>query len=120
FTIPTERHGFELVDLPKEQVADGGFISLEELNSLRFSDFSLGHYFKLAEQSAYYDNTIFVVLGDHGLPDRKARHVAAGLKAHGIERFHVPLLIVWKNKIKPQILNEIASEVDVLPTVVSL
>ncbi|MCK4833861.1 MAG: LTA synthase family protein, partial [Gammaproteobacteria bacterium] len=69
YTIPDDNEGFELwteEDLPGD-IQDYGFASLEELNSFRFMDHSIGHFMKVAKREAYFENTLFVFFGDHGI-----------------------------------------------------
>ncbi|MCU0720847.1 MAG: sulfatase-like hydrolase/transferase [Pirellula sp.] len=78
YTIPKDAKDFQLVDVPTTKLKEGGFYSLEQLKSLRFSDYSLGYFFSLAQKSKYYKNTLFVITGDHGLPDDGGVNLAAG------------------------------------------
>ncbi|MBF0207086.1 MAG: sulfatase-like hydrolase/transferase [Oligoflexia bacterium] len=123
YTIPRE-HGDFKVTLPAEidqkKLTQYGFISLEEYNSLRFQDYSLGTFFNIAKKEKYYDNTIFFILGDHGLPVNGALNVPAGERAHDLENFHVPFLIHGPKFYLPQKINIPVSEVDILPTIAGI
>jgi phosphoglycerol transferase MdoB-like AlkP superfamily enzyme len=123
YTIPEGINGFQLEKLSKEQkeklVEDAGFESDKEYQSLRFQDFSLQHFFKVAKKEAYFDNTIFLIFGDHGLPVNNAKHVPEGERIHNFENFHVPFVIHAPKIIKRQIRHELMSELDVLPIILS-
>ncbi len=120
FTIPDEKGSFEIRHLTKAELADGGFMDEAEYNSFRFSDYSLGHFFELALNDPAFANTIFVVHGDHGLPHYNASHLPAGFKNYGLNRFNVPLLVLSPELLKPEHRREMASEVDVMPTLAGL
>jgi phosphoglycerol transferase MdoB-like AlkP superfamily enzyme len=121
YTIPQDHGSFELKTATDEQIQHSGFISLAEYNSMRFADYSLGRFFELAKTAPYFKNTIFVIVGDHGLPDDNADHVAAAEKVHLLSRFHVPL-VLYSPKYWPhgEINHTIATSPDVLPTLAGL
>ncbi len=93
YTIPDGVKDFKSLDVPMEKLKEGGFYSLEQFNSLRFADHSLGVFFELAKKSPYYKNTIFVITGDHGLPDDGGVNVAPAMHLWELEKYHVPLII---------------------------
>lgn len=121
YTIPEDRREFEIKTLSDEELKKHGFVSTEEYNSLRFSDFALGKFIELAKKSEYFDNTIFVIHGDHGLPDYKAEHLSEGMKRHILTRFHVPLIFYAPKLLgPPKVISTIATEPDVLPTLAGM
>lgn len=69
YTIPEDNEGFDVWtdDDLSVDVKSYGFASLEELNSFRFMDHSIGHFIKIAKKEPYFDNTLFVFFGDHGI-----------------------------------------------------
>lgn len=93
YTIPKDHKDFKTLDVDLKRLKEAGFYSLEQYNSLRFSDYSLGYFFKLAKKSPYYKNTLFVVTGDHGLPDDGGVNVTEVRQQLGLERYHVPLVL---------------------------
>ncbi len=119
YTIPKNKDNFKEIKATKEELAYSGFTSNEQLNSLRFSDYALGEFIRLAKESAYYKNTIFVITGDHGLPDEGAGFLPKPYKELHIANFHVPLIIHYPG-LEPRVDSTIASEVDVMPTIASL
>jgi phosphoglycerol transferase MdoB-like AlkP superfamily enzyme len=123
YTIPDDNEGFKLwtsEDIPGV-IKDYGFASLEELNSFRFMDHSIGHFMKIAEQSPYFDNTLFVFFGDHGIHAPTGKHVPAYETQLNLQGLHVPLVFYGKSVIsKAKVFDTIASEVDILPTIAAL
>jgi len=123
YTIPDDNEGFDIwteEDLEVE-VTNYGFQSLDELNSFRFMDHSLGHFLKIAEQEDYFDNTLFVFFGDHGIHAPTGDHIPAYEAQLKLQGLRVPLVFYSKSLINsPRVFDTIASEVDVMPTVASL
>ncbi len=123
YTIPEDNEGFEMLtedDLPNN-VKSYGFQSLEELNSFRFMDHSVGHFMAEARKEAYFDNTLFIFFGDHGIHAPTGKHVPAYEAQLKIQGLRVPLVMYGKSIIsKAEVFDTIASEVDVLPTVAAL
>ncbi len=120
YTIPEDNRGFVKVEADETTLRKAGFVSLPELNAFRFLDHSLGFFFEAARKEPYFANTVFVMLGDHGLPG-SASHLPYGTAELALVRFQVPLLIYAPGLLGPgrEVLT-VASEVDVLPTVASL
>lgn len=120
YTIPEDNRGFVPVAADEVALRKAGFVSLPELNAFRFLDHSLGWFFEAARKEPYFANTVFVLLGDHGLPG-SASHLPYGTAELALVRFQVPLLVYAPGLLGPgREEQEVASEVDVLPTVASL
>lgn len=120
YTIPADNRGFERVHVGEKELRPYGFSELDELNSFRFLDHSLGYFFRIAREEKYFANTVFVMFGDHGLPGT-AQHLPPSEVDLFLTHFHVPLLIYAPVLLpKGRAIDTVASEVDVLPTVASL
>jgi len=81
-------------------------------NSIRYADYALGEFFKLAQASAYYDNTIFLVVADH---DSRVY----GDEFVPVDYFHIPGLLLGKDLL-PARYDRLASQIDLLPTILPL
>jgi phosphoglycerol transferase MdoB-like AlkP superfamily enzyme len=119
YTIPERTHGFTVRRVDDNVLHANGFESNEELNSFRYLDHAVGLFFKMARQERYFDNTIFVLYGDHG--------TRTGAPKGGEElgdlwpiRYHVPLIIYAPKFLRPRVVSTPSSHVDILPTVASL
>ncbi len=120
YTIPEDNRGFKVRKEDETALKDAGFTSVEEFNSFRFMDHSIGHFIKQAKKESYFENTIFVFYGDHGLPGH-ARHMNRAEDLLSLTTFHVPLLIYAPGIVAGGVVdNKPASEVDVMPTVASI
>ena len=123
YTIPEDNEGFEIWTKDKlpGDIRNYGFASLDELNSFRFMDHSIGHFIEIAKKAPYFDNTLFVFFGDHGIHAPAGGHTPAYEEQLRLQGLHVPLVFYGKSVIsKAKVFDIIASEVDVLPTIASL
>lgn len=121
YTIPTDRGDFELEELSTEEIETNGFVSNEEFNSLRFSDYALGEFFRLAKKEPYFQNTLFIIYADHGLSHFYSKDVGPGEKHFKLPVMHIPLIFYSPGlRIEPQVYTKVAYNLDILPSAVSL
>lgn len=81
-------------------------------NAVKYSDYAIGHFFKLAKQEDYWKDTVFLVVADHD-----ARTHLADLVP--IPSFHIPGLILGSG-IEVKQDNRMTSQIDLAPTLLSL
>lgn len=121
YTIPEDNHGFARIEHDAETLKQAGFISNAEFNSFRFMDHSVGYFLQQARKSSWFDNTIFVFYGDHGITGYGGKHTPAVESKYLLTGFHTPLLFYAPGLIKqPRVDTLPASEVDLLPLVAGL
>jgi len=121
YTIPAEDlKEFQKVEVPMQTLQQNGFGSLAELNAFRYTDFAFKKFMEAARQAPYYDNTIFVFVGDHGIGGYAGPPFPSSWTENHLTRFHVPLLFYGPKFLPPQRLHAVASLVDILPTVAGL
>lgn len=84
------------------------------LNAFKYSDYALGQFFTRARKEAYFQHTIFIILGDHG------QAYQGGQYALNLERFKVPLLLYAPGILPPARKSVVGSQIDVLPTIMGL
>ncbi len=120
YTIPDDNDGFELMELSDVEVERAGFRSLAELNAFRFMDHCVGRYIEMARQEPYFDNTIFVFFGDHGIGGYAGEHQPLTEGELGLGNLRVPLVLYAPQLLSPQQIDNPASEVDVMPTLAGL
>ncbi|MDX2418444.1 MAG: LTA synthase family protein [Xanthomonadales bacterium] len=80
--------------------------------AVAYADYALGRFLELARVSNYWDNTVFLVVSDHNSRVKGAHLIP-------IERFHVPGVILGSG-IDPRRVPGITSQIDLLPTLLSL
>jgi phosphoglycerol transferase MdoB-like AlkP superfamily enzyme len=121
YTIPKEDAAtFKLVSYPKDTLTKYGFESNEQLNAFRYSDFCFETFMNAAKKEAYFNNTIFIFVGDHGLRGDAKDMFAKSYTSTGIAAEHVPLLFYGLKYIKPSINSTPASQLDVFATAAGL
>jgi phosphoglycerol transferase MdoB-like AlkP superfamily enzyme len=100
FEFPQDR--IELYEQPQDTVN----------NAVKYADFAMGKFFRQARKSNYWDNTLFLVVADHNSRVRGANLVP-------IEYFHIPALVLG-GMVEPQTYSRLASQIDLLPTMLGL
>ena len=121
YTIPQDNAGFVVnTKVTHEQVHKRSFVGVDEYNSLRLSDHFLHEFFKLAEKSDYYKNTLFVIFGDHGLAAPESENMPRGYVEWNLINHQVPLILAGPVIKEPRVVTETASQVDILPTVMGI
>lgn len=119
YNIPEDNHDFVKKEISKKDAKDYGFQSSDEYNAYRFLDHSIGFFMQQAKKEKYFDNTIFVFFGDHGV-NGTGKHMTPAQRQLHINALNVPFIIYSPKHLKQKKYSFAASEVDVLPTLVSL
>lgn len=121
YTVPETPH-FTHESLNEEGLRAYGFYNEHEYNSMRYADFSVGEFMRLAKTADYYKNTVFLIFGDHGLNEPSGT-VAGGYKAGHLWPWHVPLIIHAAPElglVPPGESSMPCGHVDVMPTAAGL
>lgn len=80
---------------------------------VEYADWSIKQFITEAEKQPWFDNTIFVLLGDHGkLVDSPESEIPQSYN-------HIPLMIYGKG-IQPEIRAQFGGQIDVAPTLLGL
>jgi phosphoglycerol transferase MdoB-like AlkP superfamily enzyme len=120
YTIPEDNHGFQLKQASQTELEKYGFTSLEEYNAMRLQDHSLQVFFKQAKKSKYFNKTLFVIYGDHGVSTKLSDHMPTGYVKNDLTSYHVPLLFYAPSILTAKLDTRVVSQVDIMPTVASL
>ncbi len=78
-----------------------------------YSDYSLGRFFAEAARQPWFENTIFLVTADHCAS-------SAGRTEIPLQKYHIPALILAPGLIEPGVVDGIVSQIDLMPTLLSL
>jgi len=117
YTIPEDRHGFEFDNRDDATMKRYGFLDNGEYNSFRFLDHSIGIFIDQARRASYFDNTLFVFLGDHGVPG-SGEHLLPADQQLELYNLRVPLVLYAPKLLgSGRVIDTVASEVDLLPTI---
>ena len=80
---------------------------------VRYADYALGYFLREAAKQPWFDNTIFVVVADHG-----AR--VYGKAAIPLETYEIPLMIYAPKHLAPRQVDTLMTQIDIAPTVLGL
>lgn len=122
YTIPEEdREEFKLISFSADSLKRFGFESNEEMNAFRYTDFGFRKFMEAAKKEKYFDNTLFVFIGDHGIRyNGTLEYFPKSWTEQGLTCEHVPLLFYAPGFLQPNRISSVCSQVDVLPSIASL
>lgn len=86
----------------------------DELRIVEFADHALKEFIDQARQEEWFDNTIFVFVGDHG------KLVGTPRSDMPLSFNHVPLLIYSPATIEPRQIDDLGGQTDIAPTLLGL
>lgn len=122
YTIPAEdRAAFKMLSFPTDTLKRYGFENDDEMNAFRYTDFCYQQFVEAAKKEKYFDNTIFVFVGDHGIRyNGTLDYFPKSWTEQGLTCEHVPLLFYAPKLLQPKRVHDVCSQVDILPSVASL
>jgi phosphoglycerol transferase MdoB-like AlkP superfamily enzyme len=81
--------------------------------AVKYSDYAIGEFLHQARQRPWFAETVFVIVADH-------QAGSAGKRTLPVERYHIPLWIYAPAHLPPQVINSLASQIDLAPTLLGL
>lgn len=99
YTYPNDR-----IDIPSGTGRNG---------AIKYTDYAIKLLIESAKNRQWFDRTIFIITADHCAG-------SAGKNDLPIERYHIPFLIYAPKIIEPKEITNLASQIDVAPTILSL
>ncbi|MBS1659458.1 MAG: sulfatase-like hydrolase/transferase [Bacteroidetes bacterium] len=121
YTIPEEdRAAFRLRKVADDSLHRYGFENNDEMNAFRYTDFGYETFIQAASKEKYFDNTVFLFVGDHGIPGDAGKQFPRAWTDQRLTSEHVPMLIYAPKLVRAERLHGICSQVDVLPTLAGL
>jgi phosphoglycerol transferase MdoB-like AlkP superfamily enzyme len=81
-------------------------------NAMKYADYAIGQFFEKAKRSAYYKNTLFLIVADHSTR-------VFGDEFIPVEKFHIPGVIIGPN-VPVMSITKVTSQIDLLPTLLYL
>ncbi|MDR1343100.1 MAG: sulfatase-like hydrolase/transferase [Prevotellaceae bacterium] len=100
-------------DQPLQNALDWSLPQMPFLNSVYYADKCLGEYFAQARREAWYGNTLFVLVADHG----RVSHITRDF--YSFEYLHIPMLLygdALKPEFRGQRINHLATQADLPKT----
>ncbi len=120
YTIPEEdKAEFKLAHTPMDSLKRYGFESIDELNAFRYTDYCFRKFMEAARREPYFNNTVFVFVGDHGIGG-DAQQLYPAAWSQELSSQHVPLLFYAPALLRPQAYHFNVSQSDVLSTVAGI
>jgi len=121
YTIPAEdRAAFQSITVSPEELRRNGFESNEEMNAFRYTDFGYRTFIEAASKESYFDNTVFLFVGDHGIPGDASTLFPRAWTDQRLTAEHVPMLLYAPKLLAPARIGGECSQLDVLPTLAGL
>ncbi len=99
FTYPAGR-----IDIPSKTGREG---------AVKYTDYAIGHFIDEARTRPWFDRTVFVIVADH-------THKGRGRVDIPIENYHIPMIVYSPAHVRPAIVDTVASQIDVGPTIFGL
>ena len=99
YTYPEGR-----IDIPSGSGRDG---------AVKYTDYAIGRFIAAAREKPWFKDTIFVIVADHCAS-------SAGKTALTVANYRIPMLVFAPGIVEPGIIDTLASQIDVAPTLFSL
>lgn len=80
---------------------------------VKYADYALGRFFAAVRAKPYFDDTLFVIVGDHG-----AR--VYGREDIPMRSYELPLLVYAPKHVAPREVEILGSQIDIPPTILGL
>lgn len=107
----SSHHPFVIPEQYKQQFPEG---KLEIQKCIRYTDMALGKFFETASKQPWFQNTIFVLTSDHtNMSDHACYQTDLG-------GFCSPIIIYEPSHPEGQMIDKIAQQIDILPTVLGM
>jgi hypothetical protein len=80
---------------------------------IRYADFALGQFFREARKRDWFDDTLFVVMADHGARIYGSAEIP-------LSSYEIPFLILAPGRVAPRRVGALTAQIDLAPTVLGL
>jgi phosphoglycerol transferase MdoB-like AlkP superfamily enzyme len=119
FTVPKGLKDFDYTLPDVSYLEKYGFVP-EEYLSMRFCDYAVKEFFRLASSSPYYENTIFIITGDHGISEQSPA-APKNYQGMSLHEYQVPLIIHYPERYsKGEVMPQAGGHIDLFPTIAAL
>lgn len=80
---------------------------------VKYTDYALHQFFKMAEKQSWFKNTVFVIVADHCAS-------SSGKTELPMEKYRIPAMIYAPGYIQPEKNTTLMSQIDLMPTLFGL
>ena len=122
YTIGESDDEFEILeeeDIDMKLFEGSAYDNIDQYNAVRYLDYNIGKFIKRAKESGYFDNTIFVMFGDHDGSTRPYSFMKKPWYELGINSHRTTAIMYAPNYIKPEIDSLPTNLMDIMPTMAS-
>jgi len=109
---PWEYPDGRIEKLPRDVKVPAGF-EYEELNNFLYADWAVGEFVREARKEPWFDDTVFVFVGDHGVHLRGRGLVPS-------EEYRVASLVLAPKHLAARRVERVTSQIDLAPTVLGV
>jgi phosphoglycerol transferase MdoB-like AlkP superfamily enzyme len=81
--------------------------------AVKYTDYAIGEFLREARTRPWFASTVFVIVADHCAS-------SAGRTAVPVDKYRIPLIIYAPGLVKPAVVDKLASQIDVAPTLLGL
>ncbi len=120
FMIPPGEKEFTCPVVEKDMLAKYGFDSQGEYEAFCYTDFCFKKFIEAAKQQPFFNNTIFVFVGDHGVEGEAGALYPKAWTSFRLSDEHVPLLYYAPALLSPARYHYTVSQIDLLPTLAGM
>lgn len=121
YTIPAEDlKVFIKKTVPKDSLLKYGFENNDEYNAFRYTDYCIEQFIEAAKKEKYFNETLFVFIGDHGIKGDAGTMLPKSFTEQGLTNMHIPFLFYAPTILKAKEYSIPVSQVDVMPSIASL
>lgn len=82
-------------------------------SGVRYADFAQGYFLREAAKHAWFDDTLFIIVADHG-----AR--VYGREDIPLKTYRIPMILYSPKHIRPGRIDTLTTQIDVAPTVLGI
>ncbi len=100
FTYPDGK-----IDIPNDTKSREG--------GVKYTDYALKQFFTMAQKQPWFNETIFVIVADHCAS-------SSGKTELPMDKYRIPAMIYAQNTIQPKMVNQLMSQIDIMPTLFGL
>lgn len=84
-----------------------------ESHTIQYADWAMNRFIEMCKEKPWFDETLFIITADHGRGVRRDFIVPESC-------LHIPLLFYSPKHIKPEVRTDLVSQMDIVPTAMSM